>query len=311
MPARMRRLYADPDVDHWRQYQRFLPESLRTTPDRLPVEEWWTWRSADIHLDRYEVPKEAPTAPFTVILVHGGGGCGRLLAPYGQMLQRHGYEVVAPDLPGYGLSVAPPELFSYHAWVACVADLAAAEHRRTGRPVVLFGMSVGGYLAYLAAAKGRLAAGVIATTLADPRLAIVRDQFARSARLNRLLLPTLPLAASLLGGLRLPIKWFSNMQAISNNAELNRLLCSDPVAGGNPRYLRSSQRSSPKRSTSAPCSLPSRPLTSGPRSKPASLSSTASRRPRSWSCSKTADTFRLKPPASIVWKKRSWASSTN
>ena len=234
MSALARRHYSDPDVNHWLKYQPFLPESLRLTPAGLPVEQWWSWRGAEIHLDRFT----AADAPLTVILCHGGGGCGRLLAPYGQMLEGHGYEVVAPDLPGYGLSIAPPDLFSYHAWVDCVADLAAAEHQRTGRPVVLFGMSVGGYLAYLAAAKGRLAAGVIATTLADPRLPIVRDQFARNPRLNRLLLPALPLVASLLGGLRLPIKWFSNMQAISNNAELNCLLCSDPVAGGNRASLR-------------------------------------------------------------------------
>ena len=40
-----------------------------------------------------------------------------------------------PDLPGYGLSVAPAELFSYARWVDCVADLLQAESQRTGRPV--------------------------------------------------------------------------------------------------------------------------------------------------------------------------------
>jgi alpha-beta hydrolase superfamily lysophospholipase len=219
-----RRTYAE--LSHWRSYQQFLPEPLRTTPDREPVEDWWSWRSSHIHLDRYV----ATDAPATVLLLHGGGGCGRLLAPFGQMLHRRGYEVVAPDLPGYGLSTITPELFTYHAWVDCVVDLVAAEKRRTGRPVVLFGMSIGGYLAYMATAKGRNVDGVVATTLADPRLAIVRDQFARHPRMNRLLTPFLPYVTALGAGVRLPLKWFANMQALCNTPEVNQLVTSDPAA---------------------------------------------------------------------------------
>jgi alpha-beta hydrolase superfamily lysophospholipase len=90
----------------------------------------------------------------------------------------------------------------------------------------------------LAAARGRTAAGVVATTLADPRLPVVRDQFARNPRLNRALTPLLwPLAAPF-GGLRLPIRWFSNMGGIANDAEFARLACEDPVGGGNRVPLR-------------------------------------------------------------------------
>jgi alpha-beta hydrolase superfamily lysophospholipase len=223
----VRRTYAE--LNHWRKYQPLLPEALRITRGREPVEEWRRWRSADIHLDRYAVPG----APLTVFLLHGGGGCGRLLAPFGRMLHNRGYEVVAPDLPGYGLSIAPPEMFTYDSWVDCVVDLAAAEADRTGRPVALFGMSLGGYLGYLAAAKCRNVAGVIATTLADPRLPIVRDQFARHPLVNRVLAPGLPHAARLFGNVRLPVRWFSNMRGIANDPTLSELLSVDPVGGGN------------------------------------------------------------------------------
>jgi alpha-beta hydrolase superfamily lysophospholipase len=236
MRTGQRRSYAE--IDHWRKYQRFLPDRLRLSLGREPAEEWWSWRGAEIHLDRYA----APAAPLTVVLLHGGGGYSRLLAPFGLMLHAHGYEVVMPDLPGYGLSLAPAALFSYARWVDCAADLVQAEIQQTGRPMVLFGLSVGGYLAYLAAAQGRNAAGVIATTLADPRLPIVRDQLARHPRLNRVFAPLLLPLAALFGGLRLPVGWFSNMKGIANDSEIVRLACADPIGGGNRvplRFMRS------------------------------------------------------------------------
>jgi len=231
-----RRSYAE--IDYWRKYQRFLPDKVRLRAEREPVEEWWPWRGAEIHLDRYA----APAAPLTVMVLHGVGGYGRLLAPFGLLLHAHGYEVVLPDLPGYGLSLAPTSLFSYARWVDCAADLVETEIQRTGRPAALFGMSVGGYVAYLAAAQGRKAAGVIATTLADPRLPMVLDQFARDPRLNRAFAHLLQPLAAVFGGLRLPIRWFSNMKGVANDPEVVPLLCEDPIGGGNRvplRYMRS------------------------------------------------------------------------
>jgi alpha-beta hydrolase superfamily lysophospholipase len=222
-----RRSYAE--VDHWRKYQPFLPERIRLSAGREPAEEWWSWRDADIHLDRYA----APAAPLTVVLLHGGGGYSRLVAPYGLLLQAHGYEVVMPDLPGYGLSVAPAALVSYARWVDCAADLLAAELRRTGRPVALFGLSMGGYLAYLTAAQSRQAAGVIATTLADFRLPVVQDQVAAHPRLNRVIAPWFGTLAAWFGGVRVPMRWFGKMNAMANDPEVGRLASADPLGGGN------------------------------------------------------------------------------
>lgn len=222
------------EIDHWRKYQPFLPERLRLSAEREPAEEWWLWREADIHLDRFA----APAAPLTVILLHGGGGNSRLVAPYGLMLQGHGYEVVMPDLPGYGLSVVPTSLITYPAWVECVSDLLEAEIRRTGRPVALAGLSMGGYLAYLAAAQSRKAAGVIATTLADFRLQSVREEVARFPLLNRLATPLLGPLSVRFGGLRLPMRWFGKMASISNTPEISRLGAEDPLGGGSRVPLR-------------------------------------------------------------------------
>ncbi|UTH73553.1 alpha/beta hydrolase [Chromobacterium sp. IIBBL 290-4] len=217
------------DLTYWRRYRRFLPDWLQAMPDAAPQETWWRWRDADIHLDRFS----APDAPLTVIILHGAGGYGRLFAPYAQLLHAQGYEVIAPDLPGYGLSRAPAERVRMDQWVDCVKDLAMAQKNATARPVVLFGCSLGGYLVYLAAACGAPVAGIIATTLADPRLPIVRRQFARHPLLGALAPRALPWLDGLCGSLRLPIKWVSNMAAIANSPQAAAVFLRDSLGGGN------------------------------------------------------------------------------
>ena len=229
---------------YWEQYQPFFPAWARVADANAPEEEWFSWRGAAIHVDRFAArmapslaPAPAPAAAaLTVILVHGGGGYGRMLAPLGRFLQTAGYEVIAPDLPGYGLSRADAALTSYAAWVEALCDLAATEYRHHGRRVVFFGGSLGGYLAYLCAARlgSELVAGVIATTLADPRSPLVRRQFSRNALVLHMLMPLMPCFAALAGGLKLPVKWFTKMHAMSNNRTLNRLIANDPL-GGNVR----------------------------------------------------------------------------
>jgi len=223
--------------DYWLQYQPFLPERLRVTKDNAPEEGWWDWAGARIHVDRYE----PPDAPLTVVLLHGGGGNGRLLAPIGRMLRIHGYRTVAPDLPGYGLSDAPDKMLAYEYWVACASDLIEYEEERTERPVVVFGLSLGGMLAYQAAVRSGCARGIIATTLADPRRPLVRRQFLKYPWMAPFL-PLMPILGAFVDRVRVPVKKMAPMDTIANDPDLARLIADDPLAGGNAmpfRFLRS------------------------------------------------------------------------
>ncbi|WP_050478786.1 alpha/beta hydrolase [Herbaspirillum rhizosphaerae] len=215
---------------YWQQYQPFFPEEARVSYNNAPAEEWFAWSGSAIHLDRFA----SPAAPLTVIVVHGGGGYGRMFAPLGRLLHEAGYEVLAPDLPGYGLSKADASMISYQAWIEVLCDLAKAEYRRNGKRIVFFGGSLGGYLAYLCAARlgKEMVAGVIATTLADPRSPLVRRQFAGNALVLHGMMPLMPWCAALFGKIRLPVKWFTKMHAMSNDPALNRLVANDPFGGG-------------------------------------------------------------------------------
>ena len=110
--------------DYWRRYLPFLPEVMRLPRD--PDEEWWKWRGTNVHLDRLD----AEDASLKVIVLHGGGGTGRLVSTFGALVHGLGYSYVAPDLPGFGLTVPGPDYDPhYHSWVELVTDLVAHETR--------------------------------------------------------------------------------------------------------------------------------------------------------------------------------------
>ncbi len=91
------------DFPMWERYQRYFPEELRCGAAAMPTEEWWSWRGLDVHIDRMRTPG----APLKVIVLHGAGAYGRIMAPVAVLARRQGFDTVAPDLPGYGLTKAP------------------------------------------------------------------------------------------------------------------------------------------------------------------------------------------------------------
>jgi alpha-beta hydrolase superfamily lysophospholipase len=232
------------DLDGWRRYQEFFPERMRCGPTTTPHEEWWTWDGIDVHLDRLP----APESPIKVIVLHGAGAYGRVMAPAAVIAKTHGWETVAPDLPGYGLTRVERGRFVHSLWIDCVSALIDAELARDGRPVVLFGVSLGGIVAYHAAARSRRVAGLVATTLADAREPLVRRGFARTELLGSAGLWLLDAFRGVTDGLPLPMRFMSKMDRISNKPELAAICARDPLGGGNwvpARFLRTFVQETP------------------------------------------------------------------
>ncbi|AWH23078.1 alpha/beta hydrolase [Stenotrophomonas sp. ZAC14D2_NAIMI4_6] len=206
------------------RYADFFPGQ----PTATPRSEAFRWAGGTLRLDRHG-PRQAP---LTVVLVHGAGGYGRMFAPLAAALADAGHEVLAPDLPGYGLSPAHWAQVDYAAWKRALLALIDAEHTQRARPIVLLGASIGGYLAYLVAAESRWVRGIAATTLADPRDPVVQAALVRQPWM-RALLPTLRPLSRLTRGLRVPVRWFTHMQRMSRDPALTALVCADPLGGGN------------------------------------------------------------------------------
>lgn len=142
-------------------------------------------------------------------------------------------DLAAVDLPLYGRTVSPdPAGVRYEQWLELLDDLIAAED--DGRPLVLFGASIGGMLAYEAAARaasGRVAA-VAATCLLDPRDWRVRTRLTRFGWLGLVGVPLLGLAARRLGRVMIPLRWTANLARMSRDPGLSRLCARDPLGGG-------------------------------------------------------------------------------
>jgi len=100
----------------------------------------------------------------TAVLLHGLSSAGAHLAPLIRALRPSFSRVVAPDLPGHGLSAMPPA-------DACFGDLdqalaEAIDHvAHPDAPIVLFGNSLGGFAAirYALARPERVRALVVAS----------------------------------------------------------------------------------------------------------------------------------------------------
>ena len=126
-------------------------------------ESFWSWSGMEVHLDRYEGNGERK---YHIILVHGGGGNGRILSPIGVALSKMGYSCVAPDLPGFGLTkFKGPN--AYEDWINLVFDLVEAESTLHKKPIVLCGISLGGMLSYQVACLSGKVDAIMVSSLAD------------------------------------------------------------------------------------------------------------------------------------------------
>jgi alpha-beta hydrolase superfamily lysophospholipase len=208
------------DQQAWRDLQQFLPERLRLTGADAPREEFWGWCGHHVHLDRYRNPE----ASARVVLHHGVGTNGRQMSLIlGAPLAKRGFETVALDNLGYGLTqVKRGSSPSYDDWVNVVIDFLAYERSRDDRPIVLYGLSAGGMLAYHVAAKAPKGTlhGIVGMTFLDQRIQQVRDETAHDWLSARVGMPLMTqLAKTPAARAKYPMTLASKMSALANNPQ--------------------------------------------------------------------------------------------
>lgn len=163
--------------------------------------------------------------------MHGAGGDSAAMWPYAAHLSKLGAHVTVPDLPGYGKTTsAHPGRIRYGDWQQLLVDLVRKEDDE--RPLVVMGASMGGMLAYDAAAETGLASRLAVTCLLDPREPRVRERLTWHPALARMAGPALRMSAGPLANVRLPIRWIADMRHIANDRGLIDAVLADRSGGG-------------------------------------------------------------------------------
>ena len=227
--------------DTWKELQPLLPSKNQITDNIKPLEKYESINDMEIHIDEYE--KNAET---TVVVLHGVGGNGRLVSFFAVPLVREGYNVICPDLPGYGFTKYNKRL-TYNDWIEVGSKIVEKELLKS-RNVSLIGLSAGGMLAYNVACRQQEISGLIVSNLLDNREEEVRIYSAKNKFQAKYGIKLLNLLPSFLKKFKIPIKMVTNMEALVNDKEILKVLLKDKYGAGSSvdvGFLLSMMNSSP------------------------------------------------------------------
>lgn len=227
--ARRKRLPSWSEQAGWKHVFAALPEAVRPPSAMSVQEEWRRLEGFDVHVDRWL----APGARAKILMLHGGGGHGRLLGALAWRLALSGFETICPDLPGYGLTRGRSKgSIRYDDWREVAAGL-IEEERARGGALFVYGLSMGGLLAYDAVAMTDQADGLIASCFLDPTQKVVRRSVVRQPWMAGLINPLFAVTPRLFNAMPIPMALTGNMRAISNAPAVTDAIVADKLAGGN------------------------------------------------------------------------------
>ncbi len=212
----------------WRQLNELLPVDFKMSENNLPVEETWEWKGNKIHLDRY--PNAA--AEYRIFLHHGVGTNGRQLNMiFGHKMAALGYDVVALDNLGYGLTEVNQKDVTYQDWIQCFTDFINAENKRDYKKTILYGLSAGGMLVYSVACHLKEVHGVIGMCFLKNDDKRIQYETVKFPKTNWLALPLLRFLCRLgFGKVRIPIKGLSKMNDLVNNKKALEIFLADELS---------------------------------------------------------------------------------
>lgn len=217
----------------WKQLQKQFPlEYQWLTSAAIPEEYFWQWQNNQVHVDYYR----RPNAAAKVILLHGVGTNGRQMSlVLGQPLAHAGYETMALDLPGYGLTQYPAKSkIRYDDWVKLVSDFVDAEARKDNRPIFLYGLSAGGMLTLHVAMQNKHVKGIIGMTFLNQQDMDVKKGTMRFSPLSPVLLPSMKITAKTpFGSVPVPMSLVSKMSKLTNDPKALKIMLNDRTSAGN------------------------------------------------------------------------------
>lgn len=201
----------------WKKLNELLPNEFQISENNLPKEEFWDWKGNKIHVDRYP----NPDSEYRVFMHHGVGTNGRQLSMIlGHKLADLGYDVVAIDNLGYGMTTVGQKDVTYDDWVHCFADFVNSETKRDYKKPVLYGLSAGGMICYNSACFMDEVHGIIGMCFLKNDDKTVGKETAKFGWANWFVLPLMGFSKKIgLGRMMIPMKSVSKMNTLVNNSQ--------------------------------------------------------------------------------------------
>lgn len=214
----------------WKQINALLPVDFQLKENSLPLEEAWQWNGNNIHLDRYPNPQ----SEYRVFLHHGVGTNGRQMSMIlGHKLAELGYDVVAMDNLGYGMTEVNQKDITYDNWVHCFADFVNAETKRDYKKPVLYGLSAGGMICYNSACFMNEVHGIIGMCFLKNDDETVGKETAKFGWSNWFAFPMMNFFTKIgFRRMKLPMKAVSKMNALTNNKKALEIFLKDKASAG-------------------------------------------------------------------------------
>ena len=214
----------------WKEINALLPFDFQIKENNHPVEESWDWKGNQIHLDRYPNSK----SEYRIFLHHGVGTNGRQMNMIlGHKLAELGYDVVAMDNLGYGMTEVNQKDITYDNWVHCFADFVNEETKRDYKKPVLYGLSAGGMLCYNSACHMDEVHGIIGMCFLKNDDKEVGKATAKFGWSNWFLFPIANLLIKMgIKRVPFPMKAASKMNALTNNKQALKIFLEDNASAG-------------------------------------------------------------------------------
>lgn len=209
----------------WKDLQPLLPDKNQIDSASMPLEKYVNINNMEIHIDEYD-----NDSAVTVIIFHGVGGNGRLLSFFAVPLVKAGYNVLCPDLPGYGFSKYSKSV-TYLDWINVGSKIVENELSKS-KKVFIIGLSAGGMLAYNVACRHQNILGLIVTNILDNREEEVRIYSAKNKFQAKYGIRLLSILPTFLRSFKIPIRKVTNMDALVNNKEILNVLLKDKHGAG-------------------------------------------------------------------------------
>jgi alpha-beta hydrolase superfamily lysophospholipase len=186
-----------------------------------------------IHLDIFERDKNAPTIVFS----HGMAGYGRLLSPYAYRLYNSGYNVILPDLAGYGHNEGLRGHWTWKELIANLVDACNYAKEQYNDNVYLAGGSMGGCLAYHAVCHNAPVKALASYCLFDFQDKELLKEASAYGIFTSAIKNTLKLLSVFMPKIRIPATKVSSYDNLSDSKDFNNLVKNDPL-GGNKMSLK-------------------------------------------------------------------------